>query len=90
LFANASAGSIPAPGTINKHIYIYNKQKQTNKMKKVTMIFAAVVMFAVASCGAKKTEEVVATDSVAVEADTTAVDSAAVEVADSAAVEAAL
>jgi hypothetical protein len=59
-------------------------------MKKVTMIFAAVVMFAVASCGAKKTEEVVATDSVAVEADTTAVDSAAVEVADSAAVEAAL
>ena len=54
------------------------------------MIFAAVVMFAVASCGAKKTEEVVATDSVAVEADTTAVDSAAVEVADSAAVEAAL
>jgi hypothetical protein len=59
-------------------------------MKKVTMIFAAVVMFAVASCGAKKTEEVVATDSVAVEADTTAVDSAAVVVADSAAVEAAL
>jgi hypothetical protein len=59
-------------------------------MKKVTMIFAAVVMFAVASCGAKKTEEVVAVDSVAVEADTTAVDSAAVVVADSAAVEAAL
>jgi hypothetical protein len=89
LFANASAGSIPAPGTINKHIYIYNKQKQTNKMKKVTMIFAAAVMFAVVSCGAKKTEEVVV-DSVAVEADTTAVDSAAVVVADSAAVEAAL
>ena len=60
-------------------------------MKKVTMIFAAVVMFAVASCGAKKTEEVVATDSVeVVVADTTAVDSAAVVVADSAAVEAAL
>ena len=59
-------------------------------MKKVTMILAAVVMFAVVSCGAKKTEEVVAVDSVAVEADTTAVDSAAVEVADSAAVEAAL
>jgi hypothetical protein len=59
-------------------------------MKKVTMIFAAVALtFAVASCGAKKTEEVVV-DSVAVEADTTAVDSAAVEVADSAAVEAAL
>ena len=51
------------------------------------MIFAAVALtFAVASCGAKKTEEVVV-DSVAVEADTTAVDSAAV---DSAAVEAAL
>ena len=59
-------------------------------MKKVTMIFAAVVMFAVASCGAKKTEEVVAVDSVAVEADTTAVDSTAVVVADSTAVEAAL
>jgi hypothetical protein len=59
-------------------------------MKKVTMIFAAAVMFAVVSCGAKKTEEVVAVDSVAVEADTTAVDSAAVVVADSAAVEAAL
>ena len=59
-------------------------------MKKVTMIFAAVALtFAVASCGAKKTEEVVV-DSVAVEADTTAVDSAVVEVADSAAVEAAL
>jgi hypothetical protein len=58
-------------------------------MKKVTMILAAVVMFAVASCGAKKTEEVVV-DSVAVEADTTAVDSTAVVVADSAAVEAAL
>ena len=55
------------------------------------MILAAVVMFAVASCGAKKTEEVVATDSVeVVVADTTAVDSAAVVVADSAAVEAAL
>jgi uncharacterized protein YcfL len=54
-------------------------------MKKVTMIFAAVAMFAVVSCGAKKTEEVVATDSVeVVEADTTAV-----VVADSAAVEAA-
>ena len=54
------------------------------------MIFAAVALtFAVASCGVKKTEEVVV-DSVAVEADTTAVDSAAVEVADSAAVEAAL
>jgi uncharacterized protein YcfL len=55
-------------------------------MKKVTMIFAAVAMFAVVSCGSKKTEEVVATDSVeVVEADTTAV-----VVADSAAVEAAL
>ena len=42
-------------------------------MKKVTMIFAAVAMFAVVSCGAKKTEEVVAVDSVAVEADTVAV-----------------
>jgi uncharacterized protein YcfL len=53
-------------------------------MKKVTMIFAAVAMFAVVSCGAKKTEEVVATDSVVVvEADTTAV-----EVADTTAVEA--
>ena len=41
------------------------------------MIFAAVALtFAVASCGSKKTEEVVV-DSVAVEADTTAVDSAA-------------
>jgi len=49
------------------------------------MIFAAVAMFAVVSCGSKKTEEVVATDSVeVVEADTTAV-----VVADSAAVEAA-
>ena len=39
------------------------------------MIFAAVAMFAAVSCGAKKTEEVVATDSVeVVEADTTAVD----------------
>ena len=37
------------------------------------MIFAAVAMFAVVSCGAKKTEEVVAVDSVAVEADTVAV-----------------
>jgi uncharacterized protein YcfL len=47
-------------------------------MKKVTMIFAAVVMFAVASCGAKKTEEVVAADTlVVVEADTTAVDTTA-------------
>jgi uncharacterized protein YcfL len=47
-------------------------------MKKVTMILAAVVMFAVVSCGAKKTEEVVATDSVVVvEADTTAVDTTA-------------
>jgi uncharacterized protein YcfL len=55
-------------------------------MKKVTMIFAAVAMFAVVSCGSKKTEEVVATDSVeVVVADTTAV-----VVADSAAVEAAL
>jgi uncharacterized protein YcfL len=45
-------------------------------MKKVTMILAAVVMFAVVSCGAKKTEEVVV-DSVAVEADTTAVDTTA-------------
>jgi hypothetical protein len=35
-------------------------------------------MFAVVSCGAKKTEEVVATDSVVVvEADTTAVDTTA-------------
>lgn len=50
------------------------------------MIFAAVAMFAVVSCGSKKTEEVVATDSVeVVVADTTAV-----VVADSAAVEAAL
>ena len=48
------------------------------------MIFAAVAMFAVVSCGTKKTEEVVV-DSVAVEADTTAV-----VVADSAAVETAL
>jgi uncharacterized protein YcfL len=55
-------------------------------MKKVTMILAAVAMFAVVSCGSKKTEEVVATDSVeVVVADTTAV-----VVADSAAVEAAL
>jgi uncharacterized protein YcfL len=47
-------------------------------MKKVTMIFAAVAMFAVVSCGAKKTEEVVAVDSVeVVEADTTAVDTTA-------------
>jgi uncharacterized protein YcfL len=53
-------------------------------MKKVTMILAAVAMFAVVSCGSKKTEEVVATDSVeVVVADTTAV-----VVADSAAVEA--
>jgi uncharacterized protein YcfL len=43
-------------------------------MKKVTMIFAAVAMFAVVSCGSKKTEEVVAADSVeVVEADTAAV-----------------
>jgi uncharacterized protein YcfL len=44
-------------------------------MKKVTMIFAAVVMFAVVSCGSKTTtEEVVVTDSVAVvEADTSSV-----------------
>ena len=49
------------------------------------MILAAVAMFAVVSCGSKKTEEVVATDSVeVVVADTTAV-----VVADSAAVEAA-
>ena len=48
------------------------------------MILAAVAMFAVVSCGSKKTEEVVATDSVeVVVADTTAV-----VVADSAAVEA--
>ena len=41
------------------------------------MIFAAVALtFAVASCGSKKTEEVVV-DSVAVEADTTAVDTTA-------------
>ena len=47
-------------------------------MKKVTMIFTAVAMFAVVSCGAKKTEEVVAVDSVeVVEADTTAVDTTA-------------
>jgi len=67
------------------NIFIFiTKQKQTNKMKKVTMIFAAVVMFAVASCGAKKTEEVVAADTVVVvEEDTTAV-----EVADTTAVEA--
>jgi len=47
------------------------------------MILAAVAMFAVVSCGSKKTEEV-ATDSVAVEADTTAVvevDSSATEAA---------
>ena len=38
------------------------------------MIFAAVAMFAVVSCGSKKTEEVVAADSVeVVEADTAAV-----------------
>ena len=87
---NARAGSIPAPGTFEKFIYIYHKQTNLPIMKKVTMIFAAVALtFAVASCGAKKTEEVVV-DSVAVEADTTAVDSAAVEVADSTAVEAAL
>jgi uncharacterized protein YcfL len=42
-------------------------------MKKVTMILAAVAMFSVVSCGSKKTEEVVATDSVAVEADTSSV-----------------
>ena len=55
------------------------------------MIFAAVALtFAVASCGSKPTTEEAVVDSVAVEADTTAVDSAAVEVADSAAVEAAL
>jgi hypothetical protein len=43
-------------------------------MKKVTMIFAAVAMFAVVSCGSKKTEEVVAVDSLeVVEADTAAV-----------------
>jgi hypothetical protein len=46
-------------------------------MKKVTMIFATVAMFAVVSCGSKKAEEVVATDSVeVVEADTTAVEAA--------------
>jgi predicted small lipoprotein YifL len=58
-------------------------------MKKVTMIFAAVALtFAVASCGSKTTEEAAAVDSaVVVEADTTAVDSAAVAV-DSTAVEA--
>jgi len=60
-------------------------------MKKVTMIFAAVALtFAVASCGSKTTEEVAAVDSaVVVEADSVAVDSAAV-VADTTAVEAAL
>lgn len=59
-------------------------------MKKVTMIFAAVAMFAVASCGSKTTEETAAVDStVVVEADSVAVDSAAVAV-DSTAVEAAL
>jgi uncharacterized protein YcfL len=47
-------------------------------MKKVTMIFAAVAMFAVVSCGSKKTEEVVAADTlVVVEEDTTAVDATA-------------
>ena len=52
------------------------------------MIFAAVAMFAVASCGSKTTEEAAAVDStVVVEADSVAVDSAAVAV-DSAAVEA--
>ena len=41
------------------------------------MIFAAVALtFAVASCGSKKTEEVVV-DSVVIEADTTAVDTTA-------------
>ena len=41
------------------------------------MIFAAVAMFAVVSCGSKKAEEVVTTDSVeVVEADTTAVEAA--------------
>jgi len=52
---------------------------QTNLliMKKVTMIFATVAMFAVVSCGSKKAEEVVTTDSVeVVEADTTAVEAA--------------
>ena len=55
------------------------------------MIFAAVALtFAVASCGSKTTEEAAAVDStVVVEADSVAVDSAAV-VADSTAVEAAL
>jgi uncharacterized protein YcfL len=52
-------------------------------MKKVTMIFSAVAMFAVVSCGSKKAEEVVVADSVeVVEADTTAV-----EVADTTATE---
>jgi hypothetical protein len=54
-------------------------------MKKVTMIFAAVAMFAVVSCGKKTTEEVVVTDSVeVVEADTATVvevDSSATEAA---------
>jgi hypothetical protein len=57
-------------------------------MKKVTMIFAAVAMFAVASCGSKTTEEAATVDSaVVVEADTAAVTEEVV-VADSAAVEA--
>ena len=84
---NARAGSIPAPGTFEKFIYIYHKQTNLPIMKKVTMIFAAVALtFAVASCGSKTTEETAAADSaVVVEADSTAVDSSAV-VADSAAV----
>ena len=54
------------------------------------MIFAAVAMFAVASCGTKTTEEAAVVDStVVVEADSTVVDSAAVAV-DSTAVEVAL
>ena len=86
---NARAGSIPAPGTFKKFIYIYHKQTNLLIMKKVTMIFAAVALvFAVASCGSKTTEEAAAVDSaVVVEADSLAVDSAAVAV-DSTAVEA--
>jgi uncharacterized protein YcfL len=45
-------------------------------MKKVTMIFATVAMFAVVSCGSKKAEEVVVDSVEVVEADTTAVDTA--------------
>jgi hypothetical protein len=65
---NARAGSIPAPGTFKKFIYIYNKQTNLLIMKKLTMILAAVaLMFTVVSCGSKSTtEETVVADSVEV------------------------